>query len=166
MISISAFRKEYKRGLIVIIALEIIPCPVCGGELFTRGTCHRKAVNSAGNTDRYQLRVLQCRECGKTHRELPAPLVPYKRYDGEAITHIVEQPESARCNNHTFALILNWLNWFLSYAKHIRESQSFILHATLSEPTGKSRLTEFMALIRIVVNSGNWLHNRTEFTCC
>ena len=80
--------------------------------------------------------------------------------------HIAVHPESAPCNNHTFTLILNWLNWFLSYAKHICESQSFILHATLPKPIGKKRLTEFMALIRMVVNSGNWLHNRTEFTCC
>ena len=165
MVSLAQFRKKIKGNLIVIIALEIIPCPFCGGELFTRGTCRRKAINSAGDTDHYQLRVLQCRNCGRTHRELPAPLVPYKRYDGEAITSIKSDPECAPCNNRTVDLILRWLEWFISYANHIRESQSLILSVPLSKTSGEILLPGFMTLVRTVVNSGNWLHNRTEFSC-
>ena len=69
--------------------------------------------------------------------------------------HIKSEPESAPCNSRTVDLILRWLDWFISYANHIRESQSLILSVPLP----------FMALVRIVVNSGNWLHNRTEFSC-
>ena len=165
MVSLTHFRRERKGEVIIIIAQEIIPCPQCEGELFTRGTCHRHAINSAGITEHYQLRVLQCRECRRTHRELPAPLVPYKRYDGEAIAHIASHPESAPCNSHTMELILQWLGWFISYANHIRESQSLILSIPLPKTSGKIQLPEFMALVRIVVNSGNWSHNRTKFTC-
>ena len=165
MVSLSHFKKKCKGDLIVIVALEFISCPCCGGELFTRGTCRRQAINSAGDVDHYQLRVLQCRNCGRTHRELPAPLVPYKRYDGEAIMHIKSEPESAPCNSRTVDLILRWLDWFISYANHIRESQSLILSVPLPKPSGKSLFSDFMALVRIVVNSGNWLHNRTEFSC-
>lgn len=164
MVSISHFRKEHKGGLIIIIAQEIIPCPICEGELFTRGTCRRHAINSAGTTDHYQLRVLQCRECRRTHRELPAPLVPYKRHDGEAITDIANHPESAPCYRRTMELIQRWLTWFISYANHICESQSIILSIPLPKTSGKIHLPELMALVRIVANSGNWLHNRTEFS--
>lgn len=165
MVSLSQFKKKCKGDLIVIVALEFISCPCCGGELFTRGTCRRQAINSAGDVDHYQLRVLQCRNCRRTHRELPSPLVPYKRYDGEAITRIKSEPESAPCNNRTVDLILRWLEWFISYANHICESQSLILFVPLPKPSGKSLFSDFMALVRIVVNSGNWLHNRTEFSC-
>lgn len=164
MVSLSQFKKMFKGDLIVIVALELISCPCCGGELFTRGTCRRKAFNSSGDVDHYQLRVLQCRNCRKTHRELPSPLVPYKRYDGEAIAHIKSEPESAPCNSRSVELILRWLEWFLSYANHILESQSLILSVSLPKPSGKSVFSELMALVRIVVNSGNWLHNRTEFS--
>ena len=63
MVSLSHFKKKCKGDLIVIVALEFISCPCCGGELFTRGTCRRQAINSAGDVDHYQLRVLQCRNC-------------------------------------------------------------------------------------------------------
>ena len=163
MISIVHFKTERKGKLLKIISLELVPCPRCGGELFTRSTCRRKAVNSAGNTDLYQLRVLKCRCCGKTHRELPAPLVPYKRYDAEAIACITSEPETAPCNHRTIRLILGWLSWFLDYAKHIFESQRMSLPIPLTMPSGLSKQQELLSLVRLVVNSGNWSHNRTEY---
>ena len=152
MVSLTHFRRKRKGELIIIIAQEILPCPRCEGELFTRGTCRRQAINSAGTKEHYQLRVLQCRDCRKTHRELPAPLVPYKRYDGDAIAHITNDPETAPCNNRTTELIMKWLSWFISYANHICESQSLILAIPLPKITGKIKLPEFMTLVRIVVN--------------
>ena len=165
MVSLSRFRKKYKGDLIIIVAQEILFCPCCEGDLFVRGTCRRQAINSAGDKVQYQLRVLQCRDCRRTHRELPDPLVPYKRYDGEAITYIENDPSNAPCNIRSVPLILGWLAWFISYANHICESQSLILSAPLSKTSGKTRLQRFMFLVRIVVNSGNWSHNRTEFSC-
>lgn len=163
MVSLTHFRQERKGELIIIVAQEILPCPLCGGELYTRSTCHRRAINASGNTDHYRLRVLQCRGCRKTHRELPTPLVPYKRYDSEAITEIAGHPESAPCNSRTIDLIRRWLEWFVSYARHVQESLR--LQIRLPEKVGKSACEEFMALVRIVVNSGYWSHNRTEFSC-
>ena len=165
MVSLTHFKTRRKGDLIVIISQEIIPCPYCDGELFVRGTCHRQAINSAGRTDHYILRVLQCRSCRKTHRELPSPLVPYKRYDGEAIMYIENEPSDAPCDICTVPLILGWLKWFISYAGHICESQSLILSIPLPKASGKIRLQDLMSLVRVVVNSGNWSHNRTEFTC-
>ena len=119
MVSLSRFKKIHKGDLIIIVAQEILSCPCCEGDLFVRGTCHRKAINSAGTRYAYRLRVLQCRNCQRTHRELPEPLVPYKRYDGEAILFIENTPSQAPCDFRTVELIQNWLEWFISYAGHI-----------------------------------------------
>lgn len=164
MISLTRFKTKRKGDLVIIISQELITCPCCGGDMFVRGTCCRQAINSSGLKDHYQLRVLQCRDCRKTHRELPTPLVPYKRYDGEAISYIENNPTEAPCNFRTTSLILRWLEWFLSYAKHICESLSLILSIELPKPSGKLTVKNFMFLVRIVVNSGNWLHNRTDFS--
>ena len=165
MVSLTHFKTERKGDLIVIISQEIIPCPYCEGDLFVRGTCRRQAINSAGLKDHYRLRVLQCRNCRKTHRELPAPLVPYKRYDGEAITYIENAPSDAPCCIRSVTLILGWLDWFISYANHVSESLSLMLSVPLPKTSGIVQLSDFMSLVRIVVNSGNWSHNRTEFSC-
>ena len=165
MISLTHFKAERKGDLIVIISQEIIPCPYCEGDLFVRGTCRRQAINSTGLKDHYRLRVLQCRNCRKTHRELPFPLVPYKRYDGEAITYIENAPSDAPCCIRSVTLILGWLDWFISYANHVSESLSLMLSVPLPKTSGIVQLSDFMSLIRIVVNSGNWSHNRTEFSC-
>jgi hypothetical protein len=165
MISLTHFKAERKGDLIVIISQEIIPCPYCEGDLFVRGTCRRQAINSTGLKDHYRLRVLQCRNCRKTHRELPFPLVPYKRYDGEAITYIENAPSDAPCCIRSVTLILGWLDWFISYANHVSESLSLMLSVPLPKTSGIVQLSDFMSLVRIVVNSGNWSHNRTEFSC-
>lgn len=165
MISIACPWKKRKGGIVIIVTPESIPCPICGGRLFTRGTCRRKAKNSAGITTIYQLRVLQCSCCHKTHREIPDFLVPYKRYEAEAIMHIASTPESAPCERRTSELIREWLAWFIVYANNIRESLSLILSMPLPKLTGKIDLLQLMILVRSVVNSGNWAHNRTEFSC-
>ena len=164
MVSLTRFQEKHKNNLIIIIAQEFLSCPCCEGELFVRGTCRRQAINAEGIKRHYQLRVLQCRDCGKTHRELPTPLVPYKRYDGEAITYIENHPADAPCNTRTIPLLLEWLAWFLSYANHIVESQSLILSVPLSKASGKLQSKELLSLVRTVVNSGNWIHNRTAYS--
>ena len=165
MISISHSWKKCKGKIVVIVSLERIPCPICGGQLFTRGTCQRKAKDSAGLTTIYQLRVLQCSNCHKTHRELPDFLVPYKRYDAEAIVHIVSTPQTAPCESRTCDLLRVWLAWFIVYADHIRESLSLLLSTPLPKWSGKIHLRQLMMRVRLVANSGNWTHNRTEFSC-
>ena len=163
MISLTHFWEKSNGQTIIIVALETLPCPLCNGELFTRSTCRRKAITSSGETKLFQLRVRKCRNCKRTHRELPKPLVPYKRYDGEAITDIRDHPETAPCSDRTILLTLRWLEWFIPYANHIRESLQLILSVPLSKTPGKTGPDELALLVRLVANSGNWLHNRSCF---
>ena len=161
VISIAHFRIERNGALQIIHGQEIQHCPVCDGELFCRGTCHRKTQNAYGETAEYQLRVMQCRDCKKTLRKLPSPIVPYKRYDAEAIMHIRDNPKESACEPNVRIRMITWLVWFIRYASHIQESQSQILSVSLPKVSDKITSSELSRLIRIVVNSQNWLYNRT-----
>lgn len=155
------FRIERNDTLLIVHGQEIHRCPVCNGELFRRGTCHRKTQNAYGETTEYQLRVMKCRDCKKTHRELPNPIVPYKRYDAEAIIEIRDNPGESICDPNVGARIISWLEWLIIYARHILESQRRILSLPLPNVSDKITNSELSMLVRIVVNSQNWLHNRT-----
>ncbi|MED4936026.1 DUF6431 domain-containing protein [Heyndrickxia coagulans] len=41
------------------------------------GTRDRKAIDRSGKKHIYNIRRLQCEQCGKIHHELPEFLVPY-----------------------------------------------------------------------------------------
>ena len=164
MISISHFSAVRNGILLIIHGLELLPCPICDGELFCRGTCRRKTQSAFGETTLYQLRVLQCRRCGKTHRELPAPIIPFKRYDAEAIVQIRENPEEMICEPSVRNRIMAWVSWFIVYASHVKESQQLILSIPLPNESGKITASELLRLVRIVANSQNWSHNRTVWT--
>ena len=164
MISISRFSKVIKNNIVIITGFELLPCPKCAGELYCRGTCHRHSIDSSGQVTDYRLRVLKCRECGKTHRELPESLVPYKRYDAATIIIMRDKPNDAPCSPSVQSRILKWLAWFIAYANHIRESQSLILAVTLPKAVGAIQLSSFISLVKIVVNSGFWSHNHSGMT--
>lgn len=76
---------------------------------------------------------------------------------------IRDHPETAPCSDRTILLILRWLEWFIPYANHIRESLQLILSVPLSKTPGKTGPDELALLVRLVANSGNWLHNRSCF---
>lgn len=67
---------------------EISICPLCGSRLYSHGTCRRK-VTMEGYTETHHLRVLKCRKCNRTHRELPDTIIPYKHYGRKLIGAIV-----------------------------------------------------------------------------
>ena len=156
MVCISHFWEKRKGKAIIIVALENLPCPLCNGQMFTRSTCHRKAITASGEIKNFQLRVRQCRNCNKTHRELPKPLIPYKRYDGEAIAGIRNRPDIASCSECTILAILCWLEWFIPYANQICEKQQLILSFPLPKEPGKIIPAELALLVQLVANSGNW----------
>lgn len=166
MVCLERFQKKWKGDLIIITPQKGTPrplCPACGGELFVRGTCIRKAINSEGNTEFYRLRVLQCRGCHKTHRELPNFLVPYKRYDREAIIKILSNNNGeVQCENSTIFRIRKWWEWFLPYARRILESQNDKFD---SIEYANEEMPEFRKLIRAVMNKEKWIHNRSAFNC-
>ena len=90
MIIINHFGKNSREdGLIYIISEEVHSCPKCGGKLKTKDYRERQEWMKYGDKFHYLLRRLQCKECGAIHTELPNFLLPYKRYNAEAIESVL-----------------------------------------------------------------------------
>ncbi len=124
MVIITRYSRRNKDGKIKILGSEDSICPICGGRLVFCGTCHRKAVIPTDTvcknvrdvqTVEYILRVLVCRRCGKTHRELPSELALYKRHSLSLICQEIESPYSL-CDTSTALCLKLWVDWFTCYA--------------------------------------------------
>ena len=160
MVSVSDFTKYFKDGIWIITGQETIPCPFCGGTLAVRGTCKRKLRKESDDTMTLRLRVLQCKDCNKTHRELPEGIVPYKRHDAESICSMQKAPQNCIAEASVRHRIIVWLTWFLRYGVDVLKSlleQGYHLTEPVGEPLSR-RLIQF---VRLVVNSGMWIQHRS-----
>ena len=159
MISVAQGVEYRKSGIIFFTGSEEIPCPVCGGQLRVHGTCRRKLQTKEG-VDVYRLRVMECKACGKTHRELPEGIVPYKRMDAKLLGSIAEDPGAGELEApdiSTWDRVKAWVKRFLAYARHILEEQRIAYgKAFATIPAGHSLSRQLAYYVRLVVNSGNW----------
>ncbi|WP_256942504.1 DUF6431 domain-containing protein [Bacillus sp. OV166] len=53
-----------------------IPSPCCGKSMSVIGTRNRKSRERSGESKVYNIRRLECDDCGRVHHELPDFLVP------------------------------------------------------------------------------------------
>ena len=108
---------------------------------------------------------MECKECGKTHRELPGWIVPYKRLDVEMLGSIAEDTgkgETEYPDISTWERIKGWVDWFLSYALHILDGLRVSLGETIvTIPVGASLSRQLAYYVRLVANSGNWIQHRS-----
>lgn len=164
MISIAQYELSCNGDTTQILSKESSLCPICGGALKVHGTCTRK-VRYGDCIRKYHLRVLKCRCCGKTHRELPDSLIPYKRYGVEAFCEIAESTEARHtCETSTWLRIRAWLAWFISYAQNIVTG---LIVANLLPATfypGYTLRQQTACFVRLVTNSGNWIQHRSAMT--
>lgn len=65
-------------------------CPVCNGSLKYYDRVHRIIRLGGGVRKRLTIRRLRCRDCGRTHRQLPKFLIPYKHYGSELIKGVLK----------------------------------------------------------------------------
>lgn len=91
---------EVKNGIARVRSESAVYCPDCGMKLLFHGTCKRK-VREQEKTRCYVLRVLFCKSCKRTHRELPDFIVGYKRYSRDELCEIVMNEESYSCEDST-----------------------------------------------------------------
>lgn len=172
MVIITRYSRRNKDGKIKILGSEDSICPICGGRLTFRGTCRRKAVipaDTVGKNGRdvqtveYILRVLVCRRCGKTHRELPSELVPYKRHSLSLICQEIESPYSP-CDASTALRLKLWVDWFICYALTVAEGLALTGVYLKTEFPGESLAAKLTYFVRAVVNSGFWKQHRSAVT--
>lgn len=155
--------KNNARGEIEIISDEKYDCPVCGGHLTLRSSKDRGIKDLYGNAAVVWLRIMECEKCGKTHRELPDFIIPYKRYTVEAIASIMDGGDICACENSTCNRLSQWVKWFVEYAKRIAESLKEIHTGFTPDIAGKHGEDLLKYLVRIVVNSNFWRYNRSAF---
>lgn len=164
MISIAQYELSCNGDTTKILSKESSLCPICGGALKVHGTCTRK-VRYGDCIHKYHLRVLKCQCCGKTHRELPDSLIPYKRYGVEAFCEIAESTEARHtCETSTWLRIRSWLAWFICYAQNIATG---LIAANLLPMTfhpGYTLRQQTVHFVRLVANSGNWIQHRSAMT--
>lgn len=158
MISVAQGTAYYKNGVIIFTGQEKVRCPDCGGNLRVRNTCHRK-LRTAQGIEVYRLRVMGCLGCGKTHRELPHWMVPYKRMDASSLASIAQAPQKEhlrQASTNTWLRVKGWMAWFLQYAQRVIGSQN--VHPRIR--TGAPEEERFCCLVRLLVNRGRWSQHR------
>jgi len=161
MISILNYTEYHHDGVCFILAAESVPCPICGGKLFVHGTCRRKCITPDGIVT-FGLRVMECRKCHHTHRELPCGVVPYKRYCAEIIADCNGEfcPDSVG-EFSAFLRLKAWLKWFLEYAEKVMNGLEIAYGTVLSVPGNLTPAERLMYLVRLAANSGFWVQHRS-----
>ena len=94
MISLTRFTLIRKGTELIVSSLEDLPCSLCGGDLFVHGTCKRKLREISGETSTLRLRVMECKKCGHTHRELIKGIAPHRRYSIDLICAICKASDA------------------------------------------------------------------------
>lgn len=108
---------------------------------------------------------MQCRECRKTHRELPDFIIPYKRTELDEYCEIAEaDAENYPCETSTWLRLKAWLAWFIAYAQNVELGLACagLLKTTMDSVCSLADRTAYF--VRLVVNSGNWIHNRSAMS--
>jgi len=154
--------------------MEAIPCPHCQGELQPYDRRDRKYKDEQGDWKILVIRRLRCRnpQCRRIHAELPDILVPYKRYGVCSIQARTDRncpgctaEESTRWRWKTWYRQLR--NHFLGVAQSIWRHQAEVTRTLLASPTSNPTFFwneaawSLAELVRMTVNSGNWLTTRT-----
>lgn len=164
MISVAQGTEYRKSDIIIFTGTEEIPCPICRGELRVHGTCRRKVRRENGE-EVYRLRVMKCKECGKTHRELPAGIVPYKRMDAQllcAISEVSKEGNLEETEVSTWKRVKDWVTWFFAYAQAVLQSVEVSLGQTIpTSPCDDPLSRKLTYYVRLVVNSGQWIQHRS-----
>ena len=65
-------------------------CPKCRGTLEYRDSRKRILKHEGGARDQLMIRRFRCCQCCSYHNELPDCLVPYKHYEAEVISGVID----------------------------------------------------------------------------
>ena len=132
--------------------------------MHVHGTCTRK-LRRREDIDVYRLRVMECKTCGKTHRELPERIVPYQRMDTEllsSISEVTKEDELGDVEVSTWKRVQEWVLWFLKYALDVLNSFQTLLEKVFPTISSDECLSRRLAyFVRLVANSGNWIQHRS-----
>lgn len=73
-----------------MIDLNVLTCPICGGDLKYYDKVKRIIRTKNGIKKRIFLRRLKCITCKTIHREIPNFIFPYKQYEADIIIGVLD----------------------------------------------------------------------------
>jgi C4-type Zn-finger protein len=151
---------------------EDVPmCPLCGGQLRYRDSRPRIIRREGGIKDQLLIRRFRCEDCHHYHSELPDCVVPYKHYETETISGVLEEivtPADADSENYPSETTMErWKEWYRQNKANMEGHLQRISYR-LGLDTGGSaiRLLEYLqstrekwleAILRVIYNSGGYL---------
>ena len=92
-------------------------CPVCHGTLHYRDSRPRTRKKEGGIKEHLMIRRFRCCDCHSYHNELPDCLVPYKHYEAEVISGVLDEvirPEDLESEDYpSFSTMRRWIQCFI-----------------------------------------------------
>ena len=161
--------------MFLVVSSEKTPCcPYCGGQLRYRDHRLRIRKHEGGTRDYLCIRRLRCSVCESYHNELPDVLLPYKHYETEVISGVLDgivTPEDQDSEDYPSAnTMLCWLRWF---RLNLANMEGFLRNAgytflglgeeflfsdqSLLKAVRKKYLNWLEKTSRIIYNSGGFL---------
>ena len=140
---------------------ENVPgCPYCSGELRYRDSRLRIRKHEGGSRDHLIIRRFRCTACQSYHNELPDVLLPYKHYEAEVVSGVIDgivTPDDQDSEDYpSFSTMLYWLRWF---QMNLANMEGYLRNAGYRIlGLGKDILFSDQPLLRSVRNKHhNWL---------
>lgn len=148
-------------------------CPVCNEELRYRDSRIRIRKREGGVVDKLRIRRFYCSKCDAYHNELPDCLVPYKHYDAEVISGVLDgivcEKDLDSEDFPSVSTMRRWIQWFNENRErmegYLREvtlkvldKGEEILYSSVSllESIRKSRTNWLEQILRTIYNSGGF----------
>lgn len=158
-----------------VMSSESVPCcPRCGSTLRYRDSRLRIRKKEGGITEHLMIRRFYCENCHSYHNELPDCLVPYKHYETEVISGVIEEivtPDDTDSEEYpSVQTMLRWLYWFqkniTNIEGHLRNAGVRILGLgrdflfspdSLLAQLQQTHQNWLEIILRIIYNSGSFL---------
>ncbi len=155
-------------------SVTIHTCPKCRHIMEYRDSRIRTRKHEGGERDLLMIRRFRCTKCHRLHNELPDCLVPYKHYDAEVISGVIDGVVTCEDKDSedypSVITILRWLRWFQLNLANIEgylrnavysifglEQELLYSKGSLLE-TIRSKYTDWLErILRVIYNSGGAL---------
>ena len=149
-------------------------CPICRGSLHYRDSRLRIRRKEGGVKEHLILRRFRCSSCHSDQTELPDCLVPYKHYEAEVISGVLDEvvrPEDLDSEDYpSFSTMRRWIQWLVENLTRIEgylRTAGFYLLAcgpdilfskvSLLDAVRKKHSDWLERILRLIYNSGGFL---------
>ena len=153
--------------LFFVESREDVPrCPLCGGQLRYRDSRRRIIRREGGIKEQLLVRRFRCEDCHHYHTELPDCVAPYKHYETETISGVLDEIVSSADedseNYPTETTMERWKDWYRQNKANIeghllRISYRLGFEIRTLDDLRKTGEKWLETILRAIYNSGGYL---------